>query len=89
MDSLYHFFVSSSRPRAVSSLFAPGVKVPPAIDVAQIELHNLIGVAQLGEELVRAGKVGLVLMLAGHTEYSAATSKALAPLPIETAPTTL
>ncbi len=49
----------------------------------------MIGVVQLGEELVKNGKVALFLMLAGHTEYSASTSKALASIPVKSASTPL
>jgi len=53
-------------------------KIAPTIDVAELEIHNLINITQLGQRLLRDGRVGLIIMMAGHSEYSKQTSKGLA-----------
>lgn len=64
-------------------------KLAPTIDVGELELHNLINITQMGESLLRDGRVGLIIMMAGHSEYSKHTSKGLAELPLMGSPTTL
>lgn len=42
-------------------------KIAPTIHVAELEIHNLINITQLGERLLRDGQVGLIIMMAGHS----------------------
>lgn len=91
MDSLYHYFVVKEKGQNSPQLFLGEGKVtePPLIDIAELKKQHLSELADEGIHLLKMGKVGLVIMMAGHAENSEPTSKAFGRMKLPDNPTVL
>jgi len=69
IDSLYHYFLikQTYKMNPYQMFGCRKLKIAPTIDVSELEIHNLINITQLGERLIRDGRVGLIIMMAGHS----------------------